>query len=102
MHIIRNGEIIVLTAAEIRKAYEEELHRMWRESIEDTIDINADNLILGEEFTYDEFVHECMLEVQERYKLDRNNYNDFDDVVFSVAESNGIWYNDLEDDDDED
>ena len=103
MKITRNGKTYELTASEIAMAWEEHQRIIWRYGIEDAIDRNSENLRFGSEFTMEEFIDECM----EEFDIDDDLYSysdekNYEEIVFDVAEINGVWVDDpgMEDDDD--
>ena len=100
MQITRDGKTYTLTPSEVALAWEEHQLQMWRSGIEDAIERNADSLRFGENFTMDEFIEECM----SSFDLDGDFYAEqekYDEVVFDTAESNDVWKDTDEDDDDE-
>lgn len=100
MTITRDGKTYELTGAEIAMAWEEQQRKIWRCGIEGAIENNSENLRFGTEYTMEEFVNECM----EEFDIDDDLYSyadekNYEEIVFSVAESNGVWV-DKEDADD--
>lgn len=88
---------IELTRNEMCLAYEEIRRDTWESCIRHQIEMNSQNLRLTEDFDEEDFVSECMDEVDEEYYAD-----DYDaqaeEIVFSQAQLNDIW---VEDDEDE-
>lgn len=93
MKICRGGKIYVLTWGELREAYEEFRKDKWYRGIEYAIEHNANNLCF-DEMSRSEFMMECIQEIEDRLNDGWNNYEDYDGVVFSVAESNNVWRDD--------
>lgn len=88
---------IELTKTEMSLAYEEVRRDTWESCIRHQIEMNSENLRFTEDFDEEDFVSECMDEVDEEYYAD-----DYDaqaeEIVFSQAELNDVW---VEDEDDE-
>lgn len=88
---------IELTKTEMSLAYEEVRRDTWLSCIRHQIEMNSENLRFTEDFDEEDFVSECMDEVDEEYYVD-----DYDaqaeEIVFSQAELNDVW---VEDEDDE-
>lgn len=88
---------IELTKTEMSLAYEEVRRDTWESCIRHQIEMNSENLRFTEDFDEEDFVSECMDEVDEEYYTD-----DYDaqaeEIVFSQAELNDVW---VEDEDDE-
>ncbi len=88
---------IELTKTEMSLAYEEVRRDTWLSCIRHQIEMNSENLRFTEDFDEEDFVSECMDEVDEEYYAD-----DYDaqaeEIVFSQAELNDVW---VEDEDDE-
>ena len=96
MIITRDGKTYQLTANELQLAYEEYLNSYCRGMIEDAIDRNAENLRFGADFTMDEFIDECMADLNnDDWIAEQERY---DDVVFNTAESNDVWVDDPDED----
>ena len=96
-----NGETveIELTQNEMSLAYEEVRRNTWEACIRDQIDNNSENIRFTDGFSLEDFVAECMDVVDDMYYAD--DYDEkAEEIVFDQAESNDIWY-DGEDDDDE-
>ena len=98
MNITRDGKMIELTESEIALAWEEHQRKIWRFGIEDAIERNSENLRFGSEYTMDEFIDECM----DEFSIDDDLYSysdekNYEAVVFDVAESNGVWIDSNED-----
>ena len=88
---------IELTKTEMSLAYEEVRLDTWESCIRHQIEMNSENLRFTEDFDEEDFVSECMDEVDKEYYAD-----DYDaqaeEIVFSQAELNDVW---VEDEDDE-
>ena len=88
---------IELTKTEMSLAYEEVRRDTWESCIRHQIEMKSENLRFTEDFDEEDFVSECMDEVDEEYYAD-----DYDaqaeEIVFSQAELNDVW---VEDEDDE-
>lgn len=88
---------IELTKTEMSLAYEEVRRDTWLSCIRHQIEMNSENLRFTEDFDEEDFVSECMDEVDEEYYAD-----DYDaqaeEIVFSQAQLNDVW---VEDEDDE-
>jgi len=87
---------IVLTPAEMSLAYEEIRRDTWESCIRHQIEINSENLRFTEDFDEEDFVSECMDEVDEEYYADDYD-TQAEEIVFSQAELNDIWVEDEED-----
>lgn len=101
MTISRDGKTFELTASEVAMAWEEHQRRIWRYGIEDAIERNSENLRFGE-CSMEEFIAECM----EDFDIGDDIYayadeKNYDSIVFDVAESNGIWVDAKEDNEDD-
>lgn len=94
MEIKRNGNTYELTPAEKEECYEEVREEKWRDQISYAIEDNIDNLRFSDGYPMEEFVDDCIAEILERMNDDRGDYEDYDDIVFSVAESNDVWEDD--------
>ena len=93
MRIERGGKTYQLTWEELKEAYEEFRNDRWYCGIGYAIEHNADNLCF-DEMSRSEFMMECIREIEDRLNDDRNDYEDYDGIVFSVAESNNVWRDD--------
>ena len=87
---------IELTRTEMSLAYEEIRRDTWESCIRHQIEMNSENLRFTEDFDEEDFVSECMDEVDDEYYTD-----DYDaqaeEIVFNQAELNDIWVEDNED-----
>ena len=87
---------IELTRTEMSLAYEEIRRDTWESCIRHQIEMNSENLRFTEDFDEEDFVSECMDEVDDEYYTD-----DYDaqaeEIVFTQAELNDIWVEDNED-----
>lgn len=98
-----NGETveIELTRNEMSLAYEEIRRETWEFCIREQIDNDAGNLRFTDDFDKDDFIGECMEEMENQYYTD-----DYDEkaesIVFNVAEMNDIWVDDPDEDGDDD
>jgi len=101
MKITRDGKVYELTANEMSLAYEEALRTIWRDSLNDAIERNSENLRFGEEFTVEEFVNECMEEMEDKWYADDWDER-CDEVVFDIAQSYEVWADDPNEEDDGD
>jgi len=99
MKITRDGKVYELTANELSLAYNEMLHENWRCNVADAIDRNESHLAFGLDYTMDEFIQECVDKIEEGYYGDDDDEK-YDEIVFDMAESMGVWQEDEEDDDD--
>ena len=88
---------IKLTRTEMSLAYEEIRRDTWESCIRDQIEKNSENLRFTEDFDEEDFVSECMDEVDEEYYTDDYDVQ-AEEIVFNQAELNDIW---VEDEDDE-
>lgn len=88
---------IILTPAEMSLAYEEIRRDTWESCIRHQIEINSENLRFTEDFDEEDFVSECMDQVDEEYYSDDYDVQ-AEEIVFNQAELNDIW---VEDEDDE-
>ena len=98
-----NGEIveIELTQNEMSLAYEEIRHSTWEFCIREQIENNSENLRFTDGYTMDEFIGECMDAMEDAYYAD--DYDEkAEEIVFDVAESNDIWHDGNEEDDEDD
>ena len=81
---------IELTKTEMSIAYEEIRRDTWESCIRHQIEMNSENLRFTEDFDEEDFVSECMDQVDEEYYTD-----DYDaqaeEIVFNQAELNDIW-----------
>ena len=88
---------IELTKTEMSLAYEGVRRDTWESCIRHQIEMNSENLRFTEDFDEEDFVNECMDEVDEEYYAD-----DYDaqaeEIVFEQAQLNDVW---VEDEDDE-
>lgn len=90
---------IALTEDEIKSAYEEHLNGVWLDSINAAIDRNADSIRFVDGYSRDDLVSDCMDEIESKwYESDWDER--CDEVVFSMAESNDLWHDGDEEDDD--
>jgi hypothetical protein len=98
-----NGETveIELTNNELNLAYEVMKRMIWKTNLEDAIAKNSDNLRFTEFATREDFLAECMDEMEDRHYAD-DYEEECDEIVFDMAETDGIWIDDPEYDDDED
>ena len=88
---------IELTRNEMCLAYEEIRRDTWESCIRHQIEMNSENLRFTEDFDEEDFVSECMDEVDEEYYAD--NYDtQAEEIVFNQAKLNDVW---VEDDEDE-
>ena len=87
---------IELTRNEMGLAYEEVRRDTWISCIRHQIEMNSENLRFTEDFDEEDFVSECMDEVDEEYYAD-----DYDaqaeEIVFSQAQLNDVWVGDEDD-----
>ena len=88
---------IILTPAEMSLAYEEIRRDTWESCIRHQIEMNSENLRFTEDFDEEDFVSECMDQVDEEYYSDDYDVQ-AEEIVFNQAELNDIW---VEDEDDE-
>ena len=88
---------IELTKTEMSLAYEEVRRDTWESCIRHQIEMNSENLRFTEDFDEEDFVSECMDEVDEEYYADDYDVQ-AEEIVFNQAELNDIW---VEDDEDE-
>lgn len=84
---------IELTANEMSLAYQESLRTIWRDTIKHSIEMNSENLRFTEDFDKEDFVSECMEEMEGRYYADDWDER-VEEIVFDVAEVNDIWEDD--------
>ena len=91
MTITREGNTYELTPAEKGKCYEEVREEKWREQIGYAIEDNIDNLRFSDGYPMEEFIDDCVKEIEERMNDDRNDYEKYQEIVFNVAESNDVW-----------
>ena len=91
MEIEREGNTYELTPAEKEKCYEEVREDKWREQIGYAIEDNIDNLRFSDGYPMEEFIDDCVKEIEERMNDDRNDYEKYQEIVFNVAESNDVW-----------
>lgn len=89
---------IELTQNEKCLAYEEIRRETWLYCIREQIEKNADNLRFTEDFDEEDFVSECMDQVDEEYYSDDYDVQ-AEEIVFSQAELNCIWVDEEDDDD---
>lgn len=89
---------IELTQNEKCLAYEEIRRETWIACIRNQIVWNADNLRFTEDFDEEDFVSECMDQVDEEYYADDYD-SQAEEIVFSQAELNCIWVDEEDDDD---
>ena len=87
---------IVLTPAEMSLAYEEIRRDTWESCIRHQIEMNSENLRFTEDFDEEDFISECMDEVDEEYYADDYDVQ-AEEIVFNQAELNDIWVEDEED-----
>lgn len=89
---------IELTRNEMCLAYEEIRRDTWESCIRHQIEMNSENLFFTEEFDEEDFVSECMDEVDEEYYTD-----DYDaqaeEIVFNQAKLNDVWTEERDDGD---
>lgn len=90
MTINRDGKSYDLTSDELKQAYEEYRKKKWDDGICRAVADNIENLCF-DEITCGEFVIECLEEIENRLNADRDDYEDYDDIVFDIAESNKVW-----------
>ena len=88
---------IELTKTEMSLAYEEIRRDTWESCIRHQIEMNSESLRFTEDFDEEDFVGECMDEVDEEYYADDYDVQ-AEEIVFNQAELNDIW---VEDDEDE-
>lgn len=88
---------IELTKTEMSLAYEEVRRDTWESYIRHQIEMNSENLRFTEDFDEEDFVSECMDEVDEEYYSDDYD-TQAEEIVFNQAELNDVW---VEDEDDE-
>ena len=88
---------IELTKTEMSLAYEEVRRDTWLSCIRHQIEMNSENLRFTEDFDEEDFVSECMDQVDEEYYADDYDVQ-AEEIVFSQAELNDVW---VEDEDDE-
>lgn len=65
-------------------------HSEWRGNLEDAIDEDESQYDF-DKISRDEFLDMCIEEMQRKYEECLLGEPDYADVVFSVAEENGIW-----------
>ena len=87
---------IELTKTEMSLAYEEIRRDTWESCIRHQIEMNSENLRFTEDFDEEDFVSECMDEVDEEYYTDDYDVQ-AEEIVFNQAELNDIWAEDEED-----
>ena len=87
-----NGaETIRLSAVQISFLSHEFERHGWEYGIEDEIDLCSDSIDFSE-ISREEFVDMCMDEMQSKWEIGYlNTEPDYEQVVFGVAEENGIW-----------
>lgn len=88
---------IELTKTEMSLAYEEVRRDTWLSCIRHQIEINSENLRFTEDFDEEDFISECMDEVDEEYYADDYDVQ-AEEIVFNQAQLNDVW---VEDEDDE-
>ncbi len=88
---------IELTKTEMSLAYEEIRRDTWESYIRHQIEMNSENLRFTDDFDEEDFVSECMDQVDEEYYSDDYDVQ-AEEIVFSQAELNDVW---VEDEDDE-
>ena len=91
MTIVRDGKTYELTQTEMIKIYDEIRLEAFRRGIGYAVDDNVDNLRFTDGYTMEDFIDDCVAEVYERIDNDRKDYDDYDAIVFEVAESNNVW-----------
>ena len=87
---------IELTKTEMSLAYEEIRRDTWLSCIRHQIEMNSENLRFTEDFDEEDFISECMDEVDEEYYADDYDVQ-AEEIVFNQAELNDIWVEDEED-----
>jgi len=94
MKIVRDGKTYELTANEMSLAYEEARKQNMRDGIIWSIERNSENLVFDpDECTMDEFIDECVDRMEEGYYSEDEDEK-YDEVVFDMAESCGVWRDD--------
>ena len=86
---------IELTKTEMSLAYEEVRRDTWESCIRHQIEMNSENLRFTEDFDEEDFVSECMDEVDEEYYADDYD-TQAEEIVFNQAELNDVWVEDDE------
>lgn len=86
---------IELTRNEMSLAYEEIRRDTWESCIRHQIEMNSENLRFTEDFDEEDFVSECMDEVDEEYYADDYDVQ-AEEIVFNQAELNDVWVEDDE------
>ena len=81
---------IELTKTEMSLAYEEIRRDTWLSCIRHQIEMNSENLRFTEDFNEEDFVSECMDEVDKEYYSDDYDVQ-AEEIVFNQAELNDIW-----------
>ena len=84
---------IELTANEMSLAYQESLRSIWRDTIKHSIEMNNENLRFSNHYTVENFIDDCMEEMEDRYYADDWEER-VEEIVFDVAEVNDIWEDD--------
>ena len=81
---------IELTKTEMSLAYEEIRRDTWESCIRHQIEMNSENLRFTGDFDEEDFVSECMDEVDKEYYSDDYDVQ-AEEIVFNQAELNDIW-----------
>ena len=89
---------IELTRNEMCLAYEEIRRDTWESCIRHQIEMNSENLRFTEDFDEEDFVSECMDQVDEEYYTDDYD-SQAEEIVFNQAELNDIWVDEEDDND---
>ena len=80
----------VLTHEECNCIAEYFRHSEWRGNLEEAIDEDEDQYDFSE-ISREEFLDMCIEDMQEKYECCSLGEPDYADIVFGVAEDNGIW-----------
>ena len=89
-----NGEQIEFTPVEIGFVFHEMERCYWRGNIENAIERCIEQFDF-DKMDEDEFVQCCLDELESKWENDMlDDDPDFDEVVFEIAQDNGIWRND--------
>lgn len=96
MKITRDGKEYELTMNELNLAYNEMRRITWRQCVEDALDRNIDNIRIGDDFSREEFVDECLEKMEDRF-YDEDFDDRFDELVVETAEWNDVWMEDVDD-----
>ena len=86
----RDGSEIILEWSELNVIEEYIRQRAWRANLEDQIDEESDSIDFSV-LPRDEFVNQCIEEMQSLYECCDICEPDYADIVFGVAEYNDMW-----------